>query len=99
MSTVYFSNAQRSWTNGEDQVVIDVKRMDALVLELYRRYPGLDGKLEGMSVSVDGVIHRDALYLSIEPEAEIHFLGAIAGGSGASSLARSAAGSRRSVIQ
>jgi XdhC and CoxI family len=82
MPRVIFSHAQRKWTRGDESVDIDAKRVDGLIRTLYETYPELEGKLERASISIAGVIHRDARYVSLEPEAEIHFVGAIAGGSG-----------------
>jgi molybdopterin converting factor small subunit len=82
MVTVVFSRAQRRFTNGEERVEIEARRVDALVRALYERYADLEGKLEGAAVSIDGVIHNDAPYERLPEGAEIHFLGAVAGGSG-----------------
>ncbi len=80
--TVLFSRAQQRFTNGEAELEVDAKRVDALVRALYARYPELDGKLENAAVSVDGVIHNDAAYVPLPDGAEVLFVGAIAGGSG-----------------
>lgn len=82
MAKVIFSSAQRRFTNDEHEVEIDASRVDELISALYVRYPGLDGQLEQAAVAVDGVLHNDARYVSIPSGAEIHFVGAVAGGSG-----------------
>lgn len=82
MATVMFSKAQRRLTNDEESVVIEATRVDELIRALYARYAALDGQLEHAAVSIDGVIHNDARYVPLPPNAEIHFVGAIGGGSG-----------------
>lgn len=82
MATVIFSAAQRRLTNDEASVEIEATRVDALVRALYARYADLDGQLDHAAVSIDGVLHNDAIYESIPEGAEIHFVGAVAGGSG-----------------
>jgi hypothetical protein len=83
MATVFFSSPQRRYANGDEQVEIEAKRVDELVRALYARYPELDGRLDRMAVSIDGNLHNEARYLPLGPNAEVHFIGAIAGGSGA----------------
>ncbi len=82
MATVIFSSAQRRFTNGEARLEVDATRVDELIRALYSRYEALDGQLEHAAVSIDGVIHNDALYVPLPPDAEIHFVGAVGGGSG-----------------
>ena len=82
MATILFSSVQRRFTNDEERVEIEATRVDELIQALYARYPDLDGQLEHAAVSIDGVIHNDAIYLSIESGSEVHFVGAVGGGSG-----------------
>ncbi|MCA9502208.1 MAG: hypothetical protein H6748_16300 [Spirochaetaceae bacterium] len=82
MATVIFSAGQKHLTEGETRVEIEAGRVDALLRELYARFPALDGQLEHAAVAIDGVLHHDARYIRLGPDAEIHFVGAIAGGSG-----------------
>lgn len=82
MATVIFSSAQRRFTNDEARVELEASRVDELIAALYARFPALEGQLEQAAVAVDGVLHNDARYVAIPPGAEIHFVGAVAGGSG-----------------
>jgi hypothetical protein len=82
VATVIFSSAQCRLTNGEQRVEIEASRVDELLRALYARFEALDGQLEHAAVSINGVLHNDARYVSLPPDAEIHFVGAIAGGSG-----------------
>jgi len=82
VARVIFSSAQQRFTDGEASVEIEATRVDELIRALYARYATLDGQLERVAVSIDGVIHNDALYERLAPDVEIHFVGAIGGGSG-----------------
>lgn len=81
MPTVLFSPAQRDLVEGAESIEIAATRVDELVAALCRRYPSLDGQLDHAAVSVDGVIYNDATYVPLPAEAEVMFVGAIAGGS------------------
>ena len=82
MATVIFSSAQRRFTNGDESIELAATRVDELIDALYARYDALGGKLDQAAVSVDGVLYNDAHYVAVESDSEIHFVGAIAGGSG-----------------
>lgn len=83
MAIVVFSTAQRAAVGGEERVEIEAARVIDLIEAIYARYPDLAGQLEGAAVAIDGDIHHDAHYLPLRPESEVHFMGAVAGGSGA----------------
>jgi len=83
MAVVVFSSAQRAAVGGDERVEIEAARVVDLIEALYARYPDLAGQLEGAAVAIDGDIHHDAHYLPLRPESEVHFMGAVAGGSGA----------------
>ncbi|MBW2270143.1 MAG: MoaD/ThiS family protein [Deltaproteobacteria bacterium] len=82
MPTVIFSGPQRRLVNGDERVEIEAARVDELIRALYVRYPDLEGKLDCAAVSIDGDLHNAAKYLPLAPDAEVHFVGAVAGGSG-----------------
>jgi hypothetical protein len=82
MAIVVFSSAQRQYVGGDARVEIEAARVADLIEALYSRYPDLAGKLDGAAVAIDGDIHNDARYLRLEPGSEVHFMGAVAGGSG-----------------
>jgi molybdopterin converting factor small subunit len=92
MAIVVFASAQRSLVGGDERVEIEAARVVDLIQALYTRYPDLDGKLEGTAVAIDGVIHHHAKYLPLQPASEVHFMGSIAGGSGAGPLPAPAPG-------
>jgi hypothetical protein len=82
VATVIFSSAQRRFTNDDQRVEIGASRVDELIAELYARYSALEGLLDHAAVSIDGVIHNDAIYINLDPDVEVHFVGAVGGGSG-----------------
>src|SRR4029077_17111964 len=46
-----------------------------MVLELDRRYPGLDRQIEeSMAVAIDGEIFQDAYLVPLKPESEIYLI-------------------------
>ncbi len=82
MATVLFSSAQQRFTEGEARVEVEASRVDELIRALYARHSALEGKLENAAVAIDGVIYNDAEYVPIPPDAEVQFVGQVAGGSG-----------------
>lgn len=80
MAIVVFSRAQRGWVEGNERVEIDAARIVDLIEALCIRYPQLEGKLEAAAAAIDGDIHNDPKYLPLEPDSEVHFMGAVAGG-------------------
>lgn len=97
MAVVVFSSAQRAAVGGDERVEIEAARVVDLIEALYARYPDLAGQLEGAAVAIDGDIHHDAHYLPLRPESEVHFMGAVAGGSGAGESGASVGGPNASV--
>ena len=82
MAIVVFSKAQLDMVDGETRVEIEAGRVAELITALYARFPKLDGKLDNAAVAVNGEIHNHGKYLRLESDTEVHFMGAIAGGSG-----------------
>jgi hypothetical protein len=82
MARVFLSNDMLSGTGGLDVVTIDAPRVHELIAELVARFPRLNREMfSTMAVAIDGDIHNDADYLSLEPDSEVHFVPRIAGGS------------------
>ena len=80
MAIVVFSSAQRDWVEGNERVEIDAARIVDLIEALCDLYPKLEGKLEEAAAAIDGDIHNDPKYIPLQPESEVHFMGAVAGG-------------------
>lgn len=79
MATVIFSGGLRALT-GVDSVELDAARVVDLVEALYARFPALAGRLEQVSVAIDGTLYNDARYQKLRPASEVHFLAPLAGG-------------------
>jgi molybdopterin converting factor small subunit len=97
--TVVFSAAQSRSTGGETEIEIDAGRVDHLIRALCERYAALEGHLEHAAVSVDGVLHNDAMYVNLPDGAEVQFIGAVAGGSGDSVVCQKSAQPKPAQLQ
>jgi hypothetical protein len=82
LAIVVFSNAQQPLVDGEASVEIEAARVVDLIGALYARYPKLAGTLDDAAVAIDGDIHNNGKFLRLESDTEVHFVGAVAGGSG-----------------
>ncbi len=66
---------------GQAEVELEAKNVRDLLDRLKERYPKLKPDLDrGVSVSIDGVIFRDAWFAPIEPDSEVYILPRLAGG-------------------
>lgn len=79
MAKVVFSGGLRALT-GEDSVELEAARVVDLVEALYVRYPVLQGRLENVTVAIDGTLYSDARFQRLRPMSEVHFLAPLAGG-------------------
>lgn len=79
MATVIFSGGLRALT-GMDSIELEAGRVVDLVAALYERFPALAGKLDQVSVAIDGTLYNDARYQKLRPSSEVHFLAPLAGG-------------------
>jgi molybdopterin converting factor small subunit len=80
VATVHFPSGWTQFTDGVDQMVIDVPRVQELILELAARFPGLTEQLEQVAVAIDGQIYHHARYETLSSDSEVHFLPPVAGG-------------------
>ena len=81
MARVFLTRDMLSGTGGIDVVEIDAPRVHELIGELVARFPRLNREMfGGLAVAIDGEIHNDADYLSLERNSEVHFVPRIAGG-------------------
>ncbi len=66
---------------GQTEVELDAKNVRDVLDRLRERYPGLAPQLDrGVSVSIDGVMFRDAWFAPIKPDSEVYILPRLAGG-------------------
>jgi molybdopterin converting factor small subunit len=66
---------------GQTEVELDAGNVREALDALQARFPKLQPLLErGVSVSIDGVIYRDAWFAPIRPDSEVYILPRLAGG-------------------
>lgn len=82
MAIVVFSAEQRKLVDDLEQIDVEAARVADLIHALDERFPRLRGLLDGLAVAIDGDIHQNARFIALEPDSEVHFIGAIAGGAG-----------------
>jgi hypothetical protein len=80
MAVVVISSGLRGYTGGEERVQIEAKRVKDLIDALVARWPALEEPLSQMAVAIDGEIHGSALFRSLRPDSEVHFVPKIGGG-------------------
>lgn len=80
MAMVHFSGTLTGYTSGLERVKVDAPRVHELLAALAVRFPGLEQRLEGMAVAINGEIHNDAAYEPLAPDAEVYFVPKMAGG-------------------
>jgi molybdopterin converting factor small subunit len=89
MPRVWIPSLLRDLTAGQETVIVSGTRVDEVIEELERLYPGVKSRLRegdtlrsGIAVVVGTAVGRLGLYEPVGPDSEVHFLPAIAGGSG-----------------
>ncbi len=66
---------------GKTELNLEAKNVRELLDRLVEQYPKLEGHLDqGVSVSIDGVLFRDAWFAPIKPDSEVYLLPRLAGG-------------------
>ena len=71
----------RHFTGGVEEVMLDVATVNDGFKQLAERFPALAPELEeNTSVSVDGELYANALYIKLEPESEVVLLPRLKGG-------------------
>jgi molybdopterin converting factor small subunit len=83
VARIVFAAGLRRFTGGVESVEIDARDVRELLRALYQRWPALEARLsEGTAIAIDGEVipNGEALYESLRPDSEIHFLPQIGGG-------------------
>ena len=80
MATVHFSSGLRRYTEGAEEIRVEVASVRELMRALNERYPKLREALESLAIAIDGQIINDPLLETLAPDAEVHFLPPIGGG-------------------
>jgi molybdopterin converting factor small subunit len=80
VAIVYFTGDLTRYTGGLEIVAVDAPRVIELRRALADRFPGVGERLARLAVAIDGTIHLNADYLTLEPGTEVHFVPPVAGG-------------------
>ncbi len=87
MALVWIPPLLRDLTGGRESVTVPGATVRQVIEALERAYPGVQARLcpndelrPGLAVVIDSQVARLGLLESVGPDAEVHFLPAIAGG-------------------
>ena len=87
MPVVWIPSLMRNLTGNQEQVSIQGETLREVVENLEAAYPGIKDRIceddrirPGLAVSVDGVVGNEGFRQKVDPDTEIHFVTAIAGG-------------------
>ena len=71
----------RHWTDGQSVVEVEANTFKGLLDRLSETYPGLAPQIQrGVSMSLDGVIYREAWFQEIKPGQEVVLMPFMQGG-------------------
>lgn len=71
----------RQAADGKTEVEVEAKTFKELLDRLAAAYPGLEPQIRrGVSLSLDGVIYREAWFTEIRPDAEVVLMPYMTGG-------------------
>ena len=89
VATVYIPSMLRTLAGNRDEIEVPGTTVGELVERLNERYPELGSRLtdgerlrSSLSVAIDGEVSTLGLLDRVEPDSEVHFVPAIAGGLG-----------------
>ena len=87
MATIFIPAQLRELTAGIEQLEMDVHNVCAVINQLEQRFPGIRDRLcqqdqisPSLQISIDSVITSRGMIAKIQPNSEVHFIPAIAGG-------------------
>ena len=87
MATVFIPAQLRELTAGIEQLDMDVHNVREVIHPLEQQFPGIRDRLcqedqisPSLQVSIDSVITSRGMIAKIQPNSEVHFIPAIAGG-------------------
>jgi len=94
LATVFVPTMLQPLTGGVKQVDIDAPNMRQIIDRLNVLFPGIKERLvengqlrPSLAVDIDGEAARMGILEKVDPGSEVHFVPAIAGGSGAPHIA------------
>ena len=87
MATIFIPAQLRTLTAGIEQLEMDVYNVREVINQLEQNFPGIRDRLcqqdqlsPSLQVSIDSVITSRGMIAKIQPNSEVHFIPAIAGG-------------------
>ena len=87
MATIFIPAQLRILTAGTDKLEMDVHNVREVIDQLEQQFPGIRDRLcqqdqisPSLQVSIDSVITSRGMIAKIQPNSEVHFIPAIAGG-------------------
>ncbi|WP_347311448.1 MoaD/ThiS family protein [Defluviimonas sp. SAOS-178_SWC] len=81
MVRVLLWGSLRQAADGQTEVEVEARNFKELLDRLAARYPGLEPQIRrGVSLSLDGVIYREAWFTEIRPDAEVVLMPYMTGG-------------------
>jgi sulfur-carrier protein len=87
MATIFIPAQLRILTAGTEQLEMDVHNVRDVIEQLEQQFPGIRDRLcqedqisPSLQVSIDSVITSRGMIAKIQPDSEVHFIPAIAGG-------------------
>lgn len=81
MAKIVLWGSLKQAAGGQTEIEMDAKNVREVLDTLAERYPKLKPQLDrGVSVSIDGVMFRDAWFAPIKPDSEVYVLPRMAGG-------------------
>jgi molybdopterin converting factor small subunit len=81
MAKIVLWGSLKQAADGQTEIEMDAKNVREVLDTLAERYPKLKPQLDrGVSVSIDGVMFRDAWFAPIKPDSEVYVLPRMAGG-------------------
>ena len=87
MATIFIPAQLRTLTAGIEQLEMDVHNVREVINQLEQNFPGIPDRLcqqdqlsPSLQVSIDSVITSRGMIAKIQPNSEVHFIPAIAGG-------------------
>ncbi|WP_413870732.1 MoaD/ThiS family protein [Albidovulum sp.] len=81
MAKVRLWGSLRQAADGRTEVEVEARTFKELLDRLAATYPGLEPQIRrGVSLSLDGVIYREAWFTEIRPDAEVVLMPYMTGG-------------------
>ena len=81
MVNVKLWGSLRNLTDGQEVVEVEASNFKELLDELEKTYPALGPQIKrGVSISLDGIIYRDAWFARIDDKSEVVLLPYMVGG-------------------